>query len=265
MAIAAGVALAAGVIAMQATAAAAASKPAISLQAKPKAIRYREPAPKRSKLKGALASGKKGVNVTLLASRWPFHHSPKAIATTTSGRGGKFGFNVRPKLATRYVAKAGHHKSKRRTVSVAPGYTTVSCVVSGTQATEPCSNDLTVPPGSYTVTLSGQLLYPPSAYPTEKSKSFYAYYGQRNGSNQHPQNVGLVRKTAQQPVATGTTSFTTGPISITVPSGAWSFFVAGCTQTSVKSDGIGLPGKPGSHGCGKQTITYKQAKGIRLG
>jgi hypothetical protein len=243
----------------------AASGPKVSLSASPKTIYYEH----HVTLRGALSTKKRGVKLSLLAQPWPFSASPHSVATTKTRQHGKYAFTKKPMVATRYevTAPSPPLHSRTRVVYVTPGYRDITCTVSGQGLKNlPCPKTAkaTLPHGKYTLRFGYDSLYPRSAYATEKSKSVYIYYGQRNGSKRPPSTLGFQKKVPQHP-GRGTSTRISVALQITAPKSVWSYYVLACTQLSEQTDGLGLPGPLGSHHCGDSRITIRQAKTTTLG
>jgi hypothetical protein len=239
----------------------------ISINATPKVLQYGQPAPQSSRIRGYVSTEKRGIKVSLLAQAWPFAAAPRVVATTKTRRGGIYVFKPKPSVATRYhvTATSLGARSQTRTVFVMPGYKNLTCTISGPGQSLPCARaEGAIPAGTYTVRFGFDALYPPSAYATEKAKPPYVYYAQRNGSERPPRSLSLQGRTHQQAGA-GTSTRINVVRSITVPNGAWVFYVVACTQTSAQSDGIGLPVATGSHHCGDSAISLREAMSVTLG
>ncbi len=238
----------------------AAGHPSISIKVKPNAVNYRGPAPTATKIKGRLSSGKRHVKVTLEATGWPFTAPFHPVAHQRTGKHGAYSFKQRPSLATEYRVSAAGAQSGTQTVYVTHGFAHLSCKITGQGKSYPCGSNVRIPPGTYRYRFSFDYLFPASAFPLEKGKRVFVYYGQRNGQQKPPSTLTLQGTVAQHARSGNTTHVSVTP-QFTVPNSAWAFQLSVCTQTTEPTDGLGLPGAPGSHHCGSPSITYRQSTG----
>lgn len=233
------------------------ASPAVKIGVQPRVLNFRQPRYRTvTTIRGRLLNRKPGTRVVLEASRWPFQQGFRPVGKARTRRGGLVEFERRPSLATRYrVAVPGRGiRSRWHPVYVLPGFTPARCTISGNGRSGGCKN-FNASAGTYTLQISYDLLYPKSAYALESVKPFFFYYGQRNGSRRYPQVMALQEPTYPQlPGVPGSTHLEiTRPI--VLPGTDWRMYWTACSQTSEQLDGLGLPGAPGSHGCGGPTTT----------
>ena len=228
-------------------AAPAAAMPALSAHISPHVVTYTHPA----RIHGAISTRHPGVRVALWANAFPFGSGFGRVATRTSGHHGAYSFARQPSTATRYrVARSGQPSahSPTRTAYVEPQLLSVRCNL--------CDRRRRLP-GRHKLRLSYSLRYPRAVYGVEAAKRVFFYYGQRNGSRRHPRRLQLVdtvRQRRRPPSQTRVVITHTVRFPAVF---AWRF--AACTRTSERSDGFGVPGAPGSRGCGNSHISYRQS------
>jgi hypothetical protein len=229
----------------------------ISIKRSPRIIGYTH----KVRVSGKLSTGQAGVRVTLEAK--PFHATAfKRVASKDTGKHGAFTFKPKPTLATKYrVRSTGGLRSNTVTSYVDSLASHYHCTDSAEGETAPCGEDESLHgPATAKLRASFHLLYPAPAFDTEKGKPIYVYFGQHNGGPGPPNRLELRKQVSQQPLAANKTK-----VSVTVrhkiPAGEWHWIIAFCAKTSERVDGLGLPGAPGSHHCGQESITFEQARG----
>jgi hypothetical protein len=237
---------------------ASASGTSISLRVKPRIVDFT----KATKLSGSLSTGRRGVPVVLEAKRFPFTGGFHQVASTTTAKQGRFTFKRKQSAATRYFVALKRRpsvRSKTRTAYADSHWSNFKCWFSPAGAPNvkyPCGHD-TVPPGggNYFLHVTFDRQYPAAAYSTESAKPVYVYYGQRNGSTNHPGTLQLKKQVSQQPAGSNATKVAYS-VAVTFPNSAWSFYTTSCNKDTESVDGLGLPGH---HYCGDSSITYRQA------
>ena len=242
-----GTAAAAVVAGVLAVAAPAGAMPALSAHVTPHVVTYTHPA----RIKGTLRTHQRGVRVALLADAFPFGSGFKRVATRFSHQHGAYSFARQPSTATRFrVARSGQPSahSPTRTAFVGPQPLNVRCNL--------CDRRRRLP-GRHRLRISYELRYPRAVYGVEAAKRVFFYYGQRNGSRHHPHRLRLVETVNQHRRPPSQTRVVIAHAVRFPAVFSWQF--AACTQTSERSDGFGLPGTPGSHGCGDRHISYRQS------
>lgn len=223
---------------------------------RPPTIYYRKPKPNASNIAGRLTGGRSGVRVVLEARRWPFNGPFKSMSSERTGSGGAFNFVQRPSLATQYRVSSQGSTSGIRTLFVYPGFENAVCTWSGGHSHGSCTQP-PVKPGSYTMHFSFDYLYPPAVFSQEAALPVYAYFGECFGCSAPPSTLhrqGTVSQTRSGPNSTHV-SISQG---FSVRSGQkYQWYLAPCIQTTERSNGFGLPGRPGSHRCGKASVLSK--------
>lgn len=231
----------------------------VSLKTSHNLTRYKQPKPASSHLSGVLSTHKRGVKVVLIAQRWPFHHAPRQLSTTKTGKKGRYAFRVHAVLATVYqvVVPSLGIRSAKKTVHVLPGYKDVVCAITGHGQRFPCHIPGHIE-GRYTLHFSYTEIFPPEAYPTEKTKATMVYYGRCDGCKHYPSSLNLVGRAKLHP-RPGATSRVIIKRPISISRTGFKFYLSSCLQLSEQVDGLGLPGPPGSHHCGDKVITLREA------
>jgi hypothetical protein len=188
----------------------------------------------------------------LSADRFPFASDPAEVSRRRTGRRGAYSFRRRPSHATRYrVALVNHPSQASRILSVyvEPLVSRLRCNLCGASSHGR---------GNRTLRFSFRLSYPPDTFGTEAPKHVYFYYGQRSGSAEPPKRLYLAETVEQRALDRHRTA-----VAIThrvrLPR-LYRFALVACTRTSERVDGLGLPGAPGSRGCGDRTISYRQSR-----
>ncbi len=219
----------------------------VAARARPHTVSYHEPV----KISGH-ATRSRGVPVMLAADRFPFASGPAEVSRRTTGRRGAYSFRRRPSHATRYrVALVNHPSQASRILSVyvEPRVSRLRCNLCGASSHGR---------GNHTLRFSFRLSYPADTFGTEAPKPVYFYYGQRSGSAEPPKRLYLAETVEQRALDRHRTA-----VAIThrvrLPR-LYRFALVACTRTSERVDGLGLPGAPGSRGCGDRTISYRQSR-----
>ena len=219
----------------------------VAARAKPHTVSYHEPV----EISGH-ATRSRGVPVMLAADRFPFASGPAEVSRRRTGRRGAYSFRRRPSHATRYrVALVNHPSQASRILSVyvEPRVSRLRCNLCGASSHGR---------GNRTLRFSFRLSYPADTFGTEAPKPVYFYYGQRSGSAEPPKRLHLAETVEQRALAAHRTA-----VAIThrvrLPR-LYRFALVACTRTSERVDGLGLPGAPGSRGCGDRTISYRQSR-----
>ena len=217
-----------------------------SIEANPHVAQYKDPV----EIHGHLGH-RRGVVVSLERERFPFDSGFATVARQRTRRRGGYDFHQIPRRATRYrvLAGGGSRRTGAVTAYVEPRFTRMRCNLCG------ASSDKS---GRRTLRISLQLVYPKDSAALEGRKRVFLYYGQRNGSSKPPTQLRLAETTGQSRLAHHRTRVTIAH-RVNLPK-AYRFAVAVCTRTSMRTDGIGLPGAPGSHGCGGARISYRQSR-----
>lgn len=222
-----------------------ASGGAVTVGAKPRVIEYQ-----RSVTVRGHAGHRRGAVVALEANRFPFEDGFVRVARQRTERHGAYAFHRKPGHAVRYrVVRGDAGQSRAATVYVEPRITRRRCNLCGASSSGR---------GARTVRISFRILYPSDAYPTEAPKRVFFYYGQRDGSSRPPDHLQLAETVRQRRLTHHRTRVRIAH-RVHLPN-AYRFAVAACTRTSMRVDGIGLPGSPGSHGCGQPRITYRESR-----
>jgi hypothetical protein len=185
------------------------------------------------------------------ADRFPFDGSAE-VARRRTGKRGAYSFRQRPSHAAHYrVALVNHPSEASRTVRVyvEPRVYRQRCNLCGAS-----SHDR----GERMLRFSFRLLYPADTFGTEAPKRVYFYYGQRSGSGEAPKRLHLAETVEQRALPHHRTAVS---IAHRVHlARVYRFALVACTRTSERVDGLGLPGAPGSRGCGDRTISYDQSR-----
>jgi len=196
------------------------------------------------------AGRSRGAVVALQRQPFPFDGGFETVARQRTRRHGAYAFRRTPGHATRYrVVRGGARTSRRLTVYVEPRFTKMRCNLCGASSATA---------GRHTLRISFRLVYPQDAFSLEARKRALLYYGQRNGSARRPRSLHLAETTRQVRAGPNRTRVAFRH-RVKLPA-TFRFAVAVCTRTSMRADGIGLPGRPGSHGCGDGSITYRQSR-----
>ena len=221
----------------------ATAAPTLRMRVIPRVTEFQRPVAIRGRVGKA-----KGRVVSLEADRFPFQKGFQQVARQRTHRHGAFSFHARPGHAVRYRVVSGSLTGRVAPVYVEPAVTHRRCNLCGASSTA----------GKKTLRLSFQLRFPEDAYPTESAKRVFFYYGQRNRSDRPPAALRLAETVGQRRMSGQTTSVTIGH-RVRLPH-RYRFAIAACLRTTMATDGIGLPGAPGSHGCGDARITYRQSR-----
>jgi hypothetical protein len=217
-----------------------------SIEAKPHVAQYKETIGVHGHL-----GHRRGVVVSLERERLPFDSGFTTVARQRTRRHGAYHFHQVPPRATRYRVLAGDGSRGTGTVTayVEPRFIRKRCNLCGASSHES---------GKRTLRISLQVVYPKESAALEGRKRVLLYYGQRNGSSKPPRRLHLVETARQERLAHHRTRVTIAH-RVNLPK-AYRFAVAVCTRTTMRTDGIGLPGAPGSHGCGDARISYRQSR-----
>ncbi len=219
----------------------------VAARAKPHTVSYKEPV----RIRGH-ATRSRGVPVMLDADRFPFASAPAEVSRQRTARRGAYSFRRRPSHASRYrVALVNHPSEASRIVRVyvEPRVSRQRCNLCGASSHGG---------GKHTLRFSFRLVYPADTFGTEAPKPVYFYYGQRSGSAQPPKRLHLAETVEQRARAHHRTAVTITH-RVRLPR-LYRFALVACTRTSERVDGLGLPGAPGSRGCGDATISYRQSR-----
>jgi hypothetical protein len=219
----------------------------VAARARPHTVQYKEPV----RISGH-ATRSRGVPVSLQADRFPFASGPAEVSRQRTGRRGAYSFHQRPSHAARYrVALVNHPSEASRVVRayVEPRVSRLRCNLCGASSHHR---------GEHILRFSFRLLYPADTFGTEAPKPVYFYYGQRTGSAKPPKRLRHAETVEQRELSHHRTRVViTHPVRL---SGLYRFALVACTRTSERVDGLGLPGAPGSRGCGDHTISYRQSR-----
>jgi hypothetical protein len=191
-------------------------------------------------------------HVVLDERRFPFTSPFAAIARQRTTRRGAFSFIAHPKRAVRYrieLARSSGAASPTLHVYVEPRLTDRHCNLCGIPSASR---------GRHVLRYRFKLHYPVAAYQREAAKRVRFYYGQRNRSGSPPRRLRLVRTFPQRPLGHHTTAVTARH-EVRFPR-VYRFAFAACLPTSERLDGVGVPGKPGSHRCGAPSITFRESR-----
>jgi hypothetical protein len=217
----------------------------VTLHAKPRVAQLDEGVAIRGQ-----AGRNRGVVIALQREAFPFDAGFETVARERTKRHGAYEFRRVPAHATRYrVARAWSGASRTVMVYVEPRFSRMRCNLCGASSANT---------GRHTLRISFRLTYPKDAFTREAAKRVLLYYGQRNGSARPPRRLQLAESSGQVRSGPNRTHVSFAH-RVRLP-GTYRFAVAVCTGTSMRADGIGLPGAPGSHGCGDRAITYRQSR-----
>lgn len=237
----------------------AASAPTITIGLHPRVLPYT----RTVHIRGTVSTHSKR-RVVLDVSHWPFHRGLGKAASATTDSQGNYDFHGAPALADRLRVrtKDGSARSKRVTVYVVPLFTHTTCSFETPTGERIACSDSGQAHGKLKLHFGYHLSYPGDAYAKESAKRVYFYYGQRNGSSEHPDAVAFRKTVKQHGIGHHRTAV---HVTLTVhapSSGAWAGYVVGCTRWSFDADGFGLPRH---HGCGDPTVSYSQATAKTFG
>lgn len=236
----------------------AASSPSVTIELNPRAVG----AGQKVNITGRVTPHTKR-RLVLEVSEFPFQGGFTRAASTTTTAHGFYSFKGSPgghANRLRVRTKDGSARSRVVTVYVVRRSSDFSCTLEASDgATSPCQDSSLH--GKLKLHFSFHLRYPASVYGRESSKPVHIYWGQRNGSNEHPDGVDLRKTVAQHPIGHHRTAVR-ATFTVHIPSGPWSGEAAGCTRWSYKSDGFGLPHH---HGCGAQHVSYGTATSYKFG
>ena len=238
--------LAAGAAAAAAAALGARASPAIRAAAHPGVVETGAATKIAGRVRGAGRA-----RVVLEERSFPFSSPFAPVARRRVTSRGAFSFVAHPRRATRYrLALAGAAGPTSRTLSVyaEPRLSGRHCNLCGIPS---------APPGRHVLRYRFELHYPVAAYRREASKRVRFYYGQRDGGAAAPRRLRLVATFPQRAAGHHSTAVEVRH-RVRFPR-VYRFDFAACLPTSEPQDGIGLPGKPGSHRCGAAAITARQA------
>lgn len=205
--------------------------------------------PGAGSISGSVSTSDTGVPVQLQASRFPFTHGFRRVSTTTSGSSGRFTFQVRPTLATRYRVTSGGVTSRTLVFYVNARSRTTSQTLCAPGATTCHAR------ASYTNWI------PRSVGPREAGLKSYFYRGlTRNGSTPPPavhrnSSFTLTHSRATRSKWTFHVAFTFRP-----RSSQWFISWATCSREIESKDGFGLPVHTG---CGSSSLPNDAAR-LRL-
>jgi hypothetical protein len=225
----------------------AASGRRLAITAKPRVVEYTRPVA----ISGH-AGRRRGVGVALEVNRFPFESGFATAERGRTRRGGAYAFRRPPTHAVQYrIAFAHDPSTTSRTVQtyVEPRFTRRRCNICGASSSHR---------GSQTLRISFRMLYPADTFDTELPKRVFFYYGQRNGSADPPGRLHLAETVEQHRLAHHRSRVVITH-RVHLPD-RYRFAVAVCTRTSMRSDGLGLPGAPGSRGCGRTAISYSRSR-----
>lgn len=198
------------------------------------------------------AGNRRGVAVALERDAFPFDSGFRQISRKHTGAHGAYAFHRSPTQAVRYrvsLPQSSAAASRTVRVFVEPRVARRRCNLCGASSRRT---------GNRTLRISFQLVYPASAFAREEAKPVFFYYGQRNRSSRPPKRLHLARTVRQHRLAHHRTRVAVAH-RVHLPHD-YRFAVAVCTRTSMRHDGLGLPGAPGSHGCGDHRITYRESR-----
>jgi hypothetical protein len=219
----------------------------VAARARPHVVSYREPVT----ISGH-ATRSRGVPVSLEVDRFPFASGPAEVSRQRTGRRGAYSFHQRPSHAARYRVALAHHPSEASRVVrvyVEPRVSRLRCNLCGASSHHR---------REHTLRFAFRLVYPADTFGTESAKPVYFYYGQRTGSAEPPKRLRLAEIVEQRELPHHRTGVViTHRVRL---SRLYRFALVACTRTSERVDGLGLPGAPGSHGCGDHTISYRQSR-----
>ncbi len=223
------------------------AKPAVTASAHPRVVETGA----ATKITGRVSGGGRA-HVVLDERRFPFTGSFAAISRQRTTRRGAFSFIAHPKRAARYrveLARGSGAASRTLHVYVEPRLTDRHCNLCGIPSASR---------GRHVLRYRFKLHYPVAAYRREASKRVRFYYGQRNGGGAPPHRLRLVRTFPQRSLGHHST-LVAARHPVRFPR-VYRFAFAACLPTSERLDGVGLPGKPGSHHCGAPSIIFRQSR-----
>jgi hypothetical protein len=220
------------------------AKPSIRATVRPRVVETGA----ATKITGRVRGGGRAKAV-LEERRFPFTSPFGPTARQRTTRGGAFSFIAHPKRAVRYRVEVGAKASRALAVYAEPRITDRHCNLCGIPS---------APRGRHVLRYRFEFDYPAAAYRQEASKRVRFYYGQRNGGASAPRRLRLVRTFPQRAAGHHATRVTIRH-RVRFPR-AYRFDFAACLRTSEARDGVGLPGKPGSHHCGAPSITAREAR-----
>jgi hypothetical protein len=231
----------------------AAAGSSVSARVRPPTIYYRTPKPNATNVAGRVGSGRRGVAVVLEIRRWPFHGSFKSVATERTGGGGRFNFVERPSRATQFRVASAASRSRIQTAYVYPGYKNALCTWSGSHGQGSC-NHAPTQAGSYTMHFSFDFLYPAPAFSRESGLPVFVYFGECFGCSAPPATLQRQGTVSQSQRGSGAAHVSISQ-RFTVRAGQkYRWYLAPCLQSTERSNGFGLPGRPGSHHCGSASV-----------
>jgi hypothetical protein len=225
------------------------SPPTLNVRARPHVVEGGRMTTISGRLRGG---GVGGARVVLEVRAFPFATGFVPILTSRTHRYGRFTFTRRPARAARYRVVVRHRpavRSRGVQVFAEPRIVKRRCNLCGVA---------TARPGRHTLRYRFDLHYPAAAYRTESPKRVFFYFGQRNGSGAPPRRLRLVKTVRQAPIRGNATRVRIRH-RVHLPR-VYGFRLAACTRTSEARDGVGLPGPPGSHGCGRSRIGLRQSR-----
>lgn len=229
------------------------SGPRISLGVHPATIYFRQPKPNGANVDGRLSSGRAGARVMLELRRWPFHGPFKPAGTQRTARGGKFNFIQRPSRATEYRVSFSGSTSAVKTLYVYPGFEHSTCTWSGSKSHGSCAHAPTTP-GSYTMHFSFDYRYPAAVVSKERSLPVFVYFAECFRCTSAPGTLQRQGKVSQIKAGSDSAHVSISQ-NFSVRAGQqYRWYLAPCTQTTERGNGFGLPGKPGSHHCGRSSL-----------
>jgi len=232
------------------------SGPSISLGVHPATIFFRQPTPNGANVSGRISRGRQGARVLLQFRRWPFHGPFKSATTQRTSRGGRFNFVERPSRATEYRVSFSGSTSATKTLYVYPGFENSTCTWSGAKSQGSCAHAPSTP-GSYTMHFSFDYRYPAAVLSKERSLPVFVYFAECFGCTSAPGTVSR-QGTVSQAKGGSDSAHVSVNQSFTVKAGqSYRWYLAPCTKTTERGNGFGLPGKPGSHHCGRSTLATK--------
>jgi hypothetical protein len=224
------------------------AKPTITARARPGVVQTGA----ATHISGRVRGGGRA-HVVLEERRFPFADpfAPVAHRRTTSR--GAFRFIAHPRRAARYrveLAGGGSGAASRPvTVYAEPNLSNRHCNLCGIPS---------APQGRHILRYRFELHYPVPSYRREAAKRVRFYYGQRNGGASAPRRLRLVGTFPQRAAGHHATTVAIRH-RVRFPR-VYRFDFAACLPTSEAADGLGLPGKPGSHHCGASAISARQAR-----
>ena len=223
-----------------APAAAAAAPAALSIERGKKLVAYRDTV----SISGRLSTGERGVKVVLRSDRFPFD-AFKTVASATTRDGGKYHFERKPTLGTRYrvfLRRRPSVRSRAVTAYVSPFGKLISCNY--------CRHG---PDGHGTFTFRETLdVTGPSEFHPAR---VYFYWGQFNGdAHTWPSEVRRVKTLHPKQLAPGKVRIKVR-YRFTIPNRPYSYAFRLCGRDHFARDGLGLPKH---HHCGDTRIPYPE-------